>query len=149
MPVVVVFDPSNVTIDGQHAGSVPDVLSNHGLHQEVLAALHDCHAGLRCRNDEALQSLRDDHAAATKVRDDAHAAELAGLKATHAAALGARGDELAKAVAQVADLQSQVDALGGTELGKKMRRAAERARLAAAAEKAAAALAAHDEAPAP
>ena len=105
MAAIVVNSLSNVTVDGTPAGSVTDVLTNF---KSV--------AGIR---GEVLRATR----AWATARDYAHAAALATLRAKLVADLAAKDERIDK-------LQARIDALGGTELARRLARAERRKALA-------------------
>lgn len=161
MPDIVVNDFSHVTIDGVHAGALVDVLANYpGLsradlhaavgrwslgreqaHAAELKAAEDRHAGLleqhRAKADEQLKAQAAAHAEAQARREQEH--EQYHSKRHHQLSEQARHHE-----ARAAELQAQVDALGGTELGRMLAAEAKKARLREAMARHAAELAALD-----
>jgi hypothetical protein len=134
-PTIVVIDPSHVTIDGASVGSVTDILANHdpgvtltpgadggGFRSALLAALIARDAAIAGAHAEALAARDAAHAEAARAAAAGHDAAAAAQAAAHAEALAARDDELARQRAATADLQTLVDALGGTGLGRKLAR---------------------------
>lgn len=109
MATIVVTDLSNVSVDGVAAGSVTDVLSNF---KSVV--------GLR---GDLLRAIQAWYAAGQQANADAHAKALADVKA-----------KLDAATATVAEQKTQIDALGGTDLGRRL--AAEKEHAAAVRAKA-------------
>jgi hypothetical protein len=129
MPVIIVIDPAHVTIDGEPAGSVLDVVENHagieGIKSLTLAAI----------------------LAWDSTRQQAHEAEIADIMASHAetvagltvqsqqaadaakdaaeTALADKAATIATLSATLAEKHSLIDTLGGTELGQQMKRAAQ------------------------
>lgn len=106
MPTIVVVDLGHVTIDGVAAGAVADVLANHD-------------PGVVLTPECAASGFRGALQAALIARDGA-------IQQAHADALAAKDAELARQQATIADLEAQVDALGGTELAQKLARQKQR-----------------------
>jgi hypothetical protein len=160
-PTVVVHDPANVHVDGQHAGSVPDVLHNHGgrpgIRGAVLEALHAHFASRGKAHADEVVALRAAHAAERKAAAESHEADKEEMSKRHAAT-SARHEkvreadrerlatELARLRSENAGLKSElasakahVAALGGTDLAIRLAleercRKAHAARAAAEAE---------------
>jgi hypothetical protein len=98
MATIVVTDLSNISVDGTPAGSVVDVLANYGskvpgLRGALLRAVKDWHDGHRKSIDDAVAALKAEHETALAGRD-----------------------------AVIADLQSQIEALGGMERARQLQR---------------------------
>jgi len=153
MPEIVVQDLSHVLVDGELIGKFTDVQWNCGpqieggasllfdavqawvderdrLHAEALAA--------------AIQAGKDAVAAALADCDATHAADLERVRTAYEKELVLTQAQLAPLQAQIAEQAAQIQALGGTELGRQLAREAERQRLIAEQERIAASLAAID-----
>ncbi len=136
MPIILILDPSNVTIDGQPAGALVDLIANHAndpadaAHAAFRAALHDALVTWHEANRQATEKTLADahaefqaqHAKAMTARNAKYEADLQLHVDTHAEALAKAHDEAAKHRAIAGDLRGQVDALGGTELAIKLKR---------------------------
>lgn len=150
--MIVVLELENVVIDGVPSGSVCDVLFNHdprderGFRSELLTALQtwsdsrvqehhaECQAicDAHAADDEAKAAA---HKAALAAKDEEHQSALVRLQAEHQSAMSnlrAQADEamakwetdITAARSANAELQIQINALGGTELGQRLAREA-------------------------
>lgn len=132
MAEVVMIDLAHVAVDGNAAGSVLDVRDNYpsvdGIKSLTLAAMQ---SWLDARD----QAHADELAAAIKAGEDAvaaaraecnanHAAAAEKLTCDHAEAISGFQSTIAKLNAQATDYKTQIEALGGTELGQQMAKAA-------------------------
>lgn len=170
MATLIVTDLAHVTVDGVLAGSVTDVLMNYaaipGIRGDLMTAIQAWHEHqCQCHDDAvkcACDNLCDQHGKELAARDDQiaeiraeHEAAREHLCETHAKDCDRRQEEAAATIRllqdqltahkqRIEDQQAQIDALGGTELGKRMACAAKRAKLLEAKAKAEADLAALD-----
>lgn len=110
-----VNDLNNILLDGQNAGSVTDVLLNHGsiegLREAILKACHEWHGAVVADHQEM-------HASATEKQQAEHTDAIEKLKAEH-------DKTVADLRADLDQHKAHVEALGGTELAQRLRREAD------------------------
>lgn len=151
--LIVVLDLTHVTVDGEPAGSVTDLLCNYasvdGIRSAVLTALQAWASQRDADYASVVDQLVEAHRLAFEDQTAKHAAALASLEADHSTAIEGLQVTITGLQATEADLRNQVKALGGTELAQSLARDAERQRLLAAKAKAEADLAALDGGPSP
>lgn len=94
MHAIVVIDPSNVTVDGQPAGAVTDVLANYpDSHVPLLAALKAHIDGIHATHKADIKALGDKYTADVATVQTNHDTTVANLQAHHKAAIKAQADQ--------------------------------------------------------